>query len=180
MAKKISKKKENSIYLAKDIIKNIDRIKSIEKHPELLRKFAELLRSAEELEKKYSVPDYIFTKKLTLLESVVKYLKENLRLSYKEIAELLNRDQRNIWQICHSAKQKFPSKFSVKKSKFMIPVSVLADKKFSALESVVAYLKDNLGLTYHEIASLIKRDDRTVWTVYHRYKKKSTRRRYVK
>ncbi|MBW2993590.1 hypothetical protein KY317_03385 [Candidatus Woesearchaeota archaeon] len=160
--------------MAKDIIKKLER------HPELLRQFAGLIRTAEELEERYSVPGHIFTKKITLLESTVKYLKENLNLNYKKIAELVNRDQRNIWQIYHSAKQKFPSKFTVKKSKFMIPVSILADKKFSALEAFVAYLKDNLGLSYHEIAILTKRDDRTIWTACHRHRKKSTRRRNVK
>ncbi len=166
MAEKISKKSENSLVLAKDTIKNI------EQNPELLRKFAELLRLSEKIKEKYTIPDYIFIKKLTILESSVKYLKENLGLTHKKIAELLGRDQRNIWQIYNSSKQKRPSKFTFKKSKFTINVSVLSDKKFSAFESIVAYLKDNLSLTYHEIAAVVKRDYGTVWTVYNRVKKK--------
>jgi len=30
------------------------------------------------------------------------------------------------------------------------------------------------GLTYHEIAVITNRDDRTIWTVYNRAKKKRT------
>ena len=34
------------------------------------------------------------------------------------------------------------------------------------------YLKDKLNLTYHEIAVLLNRDDRTIWTCYNIAKKK--------
>lgn len=177
MAKKNNKNSENSLNLAKGIIKKL------KKDPVLLKKFVELFqkeRFLEKARKEFLLPDYIFNKKITLFETSVKYLKENLRLNFKKIADLVGRDQRNIWQVYNSAKIKFPSRFPTKKSRFMIPVSVLSDKKFSVLEAIVAYLRDDLGLTYHEIAVLIKRDDRTVWTVYQRFKKKSTRRRYVK
>jgi DNA-directed RNA polymerase specialized sigma24 family protein len=40
------------------------------------------------------------------------------------------------------------------------------------MESVVDYMKDSLGLSYHEIAKELNRDDRTIWTVYHRASKK--------
>jgi DNA-directed RNA polymerase specialized sigma24 family protein len=40
------------------------------------------------------------------------------------------------------------------------------------MESVVFYMKDTLGLTYHEIAVELNRDDRTIWTVYNRAKSK--------
>jgi hypothetical protein len=53
-----------------------------------------------------------------------------------------------------------------------IPVSVLSDRSVATLESVVEYMKDTLGLTYHQIAILLKRDDRTIWTCYNRAKKK--------
>ena len=36
------------------------------------------------------------------------------------------------------------------------------------MESVVYYLKEELGKTYHEIAIYLNRDDRTIWTVYNR------------
>jgi len=40
------------------------------------------------------------------------------------------------------------------------------------MESVVSYMKNSLGMTYHEIAVALNRDDRTIWTVYNRALKK--------
>ena len=53
-----------------------------------------------------------------------------------------------------------------------IPISVLKDRSISVLEALVEYLKEVKNLTYHEIAELTNRDDRTIWTVYNRVKKK--------
>ncbi|MBN2367780.1 hypothetical protein JXC34_02085 [Candidatus Woesearchaeota archaeon] len=36
------------------------------------------------------------------------------------------------------------------------------------MESAVSYMKDSCGMTYHEIALALNRDDRTIWTVYKR------------
>ncbi|MFH2028209.1 MAG: hypothetical protein ABIJ08_03655 [Nanoarchaeota archaeon] len=54
----------------------------------------------------------------------------------------------------------------------LIPSTIFRDRKISVLEAVVEYLKDEKNLTYHEIAVLLNRDDRTVWTCYSRAKKK--------
>ncbi len=40
------------------------------------------------------------------------------------------------------------------------------------MESVVFYMKEELSMTYHEIAQALNRDDRTIWTVYNRAVKK--------
>lgn len=53
-----------------------------------------------------------------------------------------------------------------------IPSSIFCDRSLSVLEVLVAYLKDQKHLTFHEIARLLNRDDRTIWTVYTRGKKK--------
>ena len=50
--------------------------------------------------------------------------------------------------------------------------SIFRDRKLSILEVLVEYLKDKKELSYHEIAVLLNRDDRTIWTVYSRVKKK--------
>ncbi len=54
----------------------------------------------------------------------------------------------------------------------IIPVSVLSNRSLSLLESVIEYLKDSQGMNYHEIAVLLNRDDRTIWTCYNRACKK--------
>jgi hypothetical protein len=53
-----------------------------------------------------------------------------------------------------------------------IPSSIFRDRHRAPLESISEYLKDKLGMSYHEIAVLLNRDDRTIWTCYNRAKKK--------
>ena len=118
------------------------------------------------------IPDEIFTKKLTILEAIVKYLKENLDISYSEIAKLINRDERNIWHTYDVAKKKLKEKFVLKDSEFFIPLSIFSNRKLSILENLVFYLKQEFNLSYHKIAVVIHRNDRTVWTVYQKAKRK--------
>ena len=57
-------------------------------------------------------------------------------------------------------------------SNIWIPSNVLRDNSISVLEAIIEFLKEKKGLTYHEIGELINRDERNVWTVYNRAKKK--------
>lgn len=125
-----------------------------------------------ELTKEPQIPVSVFNETLSGLETISKYLKENLNLNYKDIAKLLNRSEKTIWQAHFYSKKKFPKKFVVKETEFIIPVSVLTNRDISVLESIALYLKDSVGLRFHEIASLLKRDHSTIWTVYHRAKQK--------
>jgi len=119
------------------------------------------------------LPISIFdNKELGCLETIVKYLKEELDLSFHEIALQLNRNDRTIWATYNVACKKRKIKLPVKESKFYIPVSIFKDRNFSVLEFVVSYLKDNFNLRYRDIAILLNRDERNIWTVYNRYKKK--------
>lgn len=54
----------------------------------------------------------------------------------------------------------------------MVPVAVLQDRDVSVLEAIAEYMHDERCLTFREIAILLNRDERTVWTVYSRAKKK--------
>lgn len=110
---------------------------------------------------------------LSSLENIVKYLRENLLLSFRQIAELTNRNPIALAVTYRNAKKKLADKFVVTEIPlYSIPVSILQDRNLSVLENIVAYLKDTFGLTYHNIAVLLNRDDRTIWTVYQRAKKK--------
>ena len=53
-----------------------------------------------------------------------------------------------------------------------IPLSVFSDRSLPPLEAVVVYLKDKIRLSYRNIAELLNRDERTIWTVYNRAQKK--------
>ena len=106
------------------------------------------------------------------LETIVKYLKEELNLRFHEIAVLLNRDDRTIWASYKIACKKRKEKLSAKESKFFIPVYIFTHRKFGVLEAIVGYLKDNFKLRYSEIAELLNRDERNIWTAYNHYKRK--------
>ncbi len=57
-----------------------------------------------------------------------------------------------------------------------IPSNIFQDRSLSVLEIMVEYLKEQKSLSYHEIAVLLNRDDRTIWTVYSRVKKKRAKK----
>lgn len=127
-----------------------------------------LATSKEEIK----VPVSIFkTKKLSMLGLTVKYLKEELNLRYSEIGKLLNRNERTIWVTYSKAIIKFPSKLKIAKG-FSIPIDVFSQRKFSILEHAVGYLKEEHSMKFSQIARILKRDDRTIWTCYHRLKQK--------
>ena len=109
---------------------------------------------------------------LSALETICKYLKEELDLNYSKIALLLKRDSRTIWTTYKSALKKRKENLVVKESKFLIPVSIFTNRKLSVLESIVSYLREKFSLRYSEIAVMLNRDERNIWTVYNRYKKK--------
>ena len=123
--------------------------------------------------KELSIPVSVFkVSSLGILEVVVKYLKENLNLRYNEIASLLNRDSRTIWATYRSSNKKYPKKLAYDKSSLLVPVSIFRNRIFAPLESIIAYLKDELDLTYKEISVLLNRDNRNIWTSYHTALKK--------
>jgi len=119
-----------------------------------------------------SIPVSIFNKKLSPLETICKYLHENLRLSYEEISKLVDRSNKTIWQACNNAKRKYPSYFVVKSFAITIPVLLFKNRKLSIFEHSVVHLKKEYELRFSEIALMLKRDQRTIWTVYYRAQKK--------
>lgn len=119
------------------------------------------------------LPINIFkTDSLSALEAIVKYLKENKQLSFHDIAVLLKRDDRTIWATYAKSRSKMLNHFHLMPSKHVIPASLFAERKLSVLETIVHYLKHAIKLNLHEIAVLLNRDDRTIWTVWNRASKK--------
>ncbi len=121
------------------------------------------------------IPVSLFVdRSLSVLEVLAEYLKEDMHFTFHEIAVMTNRDDRTIWTCYHRAKKKREKtpKPLLQKSEVFIPLSVLLDRTLSVLEVLVEYLKVKLHLTYHEIAVLTNRNDRTIWTVFDRSRKK--------
>lgn len=122
--------------------------------------------------KKDSLPLSIFENNLSPLECVTKYLHEVEELSHKQIGAILNRSPKTVWQAYKFSLKKIPGKLEVKTSPYFIPFNLLGERKFSILESVVKHLVEDHNLKFSQIANLMNRDDRTIWTVYSRVKKK--------
>src|SRR3989344_415396 len=57
-------------------------------------------------EKKEGIPTSIFTEKLSTLESIVKFLKDNKELHYKQIAEILKKNPGHLGVVYKNAKKK--------------------------------------------------------------------------
>jgi len=111
---------------------------------------------------------------LSSLEAVVVHLRDVRKLRISEIAKQLNRHAKTIWTTYHrSVFKRVDSKPKIKSvSNVFIPISVLNDRSLSILEVVVNYLVKNNSLTNHQIALLLNRSDKTIWTVKDRAKKK--------
>ena len=153
-----SKLKENQIL--KDFIK------------EKLQLSDTQIEQVIESRKEILAPISIFRNKLSTLEILVKFLKENKDLTFSEISRLLNRDERTIWHAYQRAAKK-GIKLFITDSDLTIPVSLFASRDYSPLETIVAYLKDSHQLKFNQIAVLLDLSPKTVWTVYQRYKKKT-------
>jgi DNA-binding CsgD family transcriptional regulator len=139
---------------------------------ELKKLYEKLKEHVEVIEKnKRNIPLCVFSSKLSSLETIVKYLKENLKIQFNEISKLLGRSVKTIWQAYDSSKKKYPKEFVADDFSLTIPISLFKDRSLSVLEHIVFYLK-NKGMKFSEIARALKRDPRTIWTVYQRAKKR--------
>ena len=56
-----------------------------------------------------------------------------------------------------------------------IPSFIFQNRKLSVLESLVVYMKEEYEMNFHQIAMILNRDDRTIWTVYSRARKKNAK-----
>ncbi len=116
------------------------------------------------------VPVTIFSGKLSPAEALTKFMKENHRLSYHEIAELIGRDERGLWTNYRRAVKKVPWPFELNGG-ISVPVSIFNCEK-SILEALVSYLKDTKQMQNKKIAQLLNKNPANICTVYNRAKKK--------
>lgn len=118
-----------------------------------------------------SVPLAIFSSSLPGLEALTVYLKQEKRWSIKKIAQNLNRSKNTIYTSYNKGKKK---EFLPKATQLSstVPLNIFADRKFSILESLIAYLKREQQFSLIEAARLLNKNYNTVKTVYHRYQQK--------
>lgn len=83
-------------------------------------------------------------KSLSALKLLLEHFKENYDLSSTDLITLIEDRQEEEG----------------------IPVTAFCADSLSALEIIVKYLKENKEKSYHQIARLLNRDDRTIWSTY--------------
>jgi len=94
-----------------------------------------------------------------LLEAVyglIYELKDKYNISSEELFELIKSEQLKLKE----------------EKEINIPISIFSIKEMGPAESIVKYLKENLGLRFSEIAKILNRDDRTIWITYRNAQKK--------
>ncbi len=121
-----------------------------------------------------TVPVTIFVHELTPLEALVKHLRENEGMRLVRIAELIGRDQRCVGTTYRRAREKAPGPLAAPPSTLSFPVALLRDKRLSPAEHLASHLLE-AGLPYSEVARRTKRDDRTIWTLAARARRKRAR-----
>ncbi len=74
----------------------------------------------------------------------------------------------------HSSLEQLKADFSLSDEELLaflqkrdfVPLSVFSDRKFSGLQALVAYLKEQRKYTFSKIARVLGRDPRTIWATY--------------
>jgi DNA-directed RNA polymerase specialized sigma24 family protein len=116
----------------------------------------------EEYLQEISVPVEVFSDDVGSLESLVFYLHEDLKESFVEISKKVNRKLTTIRTSYINAKRKGKRKLD-KKVTILIPLRTFSDRTLTVFEAAVVYLK-NKGKTYKQIADLLNKDQRNVWS----------------
>jgi len=131
----------------------------------------------EHLEGRHTlIPLSIFSNnKLTALEAVVKYLRENERLSNSRTALIIGRTPAATWITYRNAVKKLVKEFTIQNPDIAVPSSALRSESLSPLESISIYMKEQQGMHYSKIAAILNRDQRTIWTVCNRARRKMAR-----
>lgn len=125
----------------------------------------EFIKSREE----EGIPISVFNTGLAPLEAATRYLKDKLNKRVNEIARILNKNPSSISNAYKNSKNK---KFSPKKAELAIPLlEFKKNPNLSILEVIVRYLRSR-GMRFTEIAKLLGRNPKTVWTAYDRGVKK--------
>ena len=138
----------------------------------------QLIRILEQRIEELAIPLSVFELNpgLSILELVCKYLKENLNLTYHQIAQHLNRNDRTIWTTYKNAIKKQTKTLRTETSLIQIPVSIFYSRKLSVLESIVFYLSTQ-GFSVKNIAITLNRDYRTIWITNKKVMKKQNEKR---
>jgi hypothetical protein len=156
----VNKKRRDD--LVKTISKLVETLSSEEKK--------EILESI--LGIKEGIPISIFRSNLSGLGAISVYLKDVKEQKIGDIASLLNRKKSTIYTTYRKAKEKLKGEFDLSDNSIVVPLEIFTNRKFSILESLVFYLKDEHKFSFVKIAKILGKNYSTVRTVHTRYQKK--------
>jgi len=108
--------------------------------------------------------------RLSALEIIVKFLKEDIGLTHKEVSEIIGRHIGAVAITYSNAKKKFSGKLDVSDGE-QIPVSIFLNRKLSVLENLALYLSDKF--TVNQISELLMKNPQTIYTVLRRARNKN-------
>ena len=145
---------------------------SPEKEDEFILALESLINTYKQKSTQTAIPLSLFAdRRLGILEVVVKYLRENHGMTYKQIARLLERNSRAVWSSYQFAVKKHPDEMLPLEGE-SIPCSVFCDRSMGPLEALTVYLREGLGWNYARISSSLNRDYPTIWLSYNNAIKK--------
>ena len=151
--------------LVRDVVEKLSKERTKERELKLIKE--ERLTTKESRE--VLIPN-IFTRELSVLEVIIKFLREDKNLRYSEIAKLINRDPRSVWLTYKRAIKKRKEPLIIDES-LRIPISIFSNKEFlglSPLQVITFYLHDHQKLSFSRISSILKKNYTTIYTSYSR------------
>jgi hypothetical protein len=131
----------------------------------------ELIAAISDKTEKEAIPLTAFAdNKLSSLEIIVKYLKEETGKTYHQIAQVLKRDDRTIWATYNNSTKKSRAKLKIAPSSVFVPLHIFSVRHLSVLETLVIFLKETHNYSFSKIAELLSKDYQTIYTTYRRGK----------
>jgi len=162
---------------------NNDIFELVSSYDTLVKKYGSENNILEYLKHDNMIPLNLFCSKSPCLEVVVKFMVDNLNLDCETISVILNRNIKNINKAYNKSSNKnYKHQLESNKSlaivnhneisNIMVPLVIFKHNSLSMLESLVKYIKDVHAMKYSQIATILNRDQRTIWTIYNRASKK--------
>ncbi len=118
------------------------------------------------------IPLSIFSTKLYPVEALCKYLKEEEKLSYAEIAQLLQKNTQTVWASCQRARKTVKKHFGKVQGKYSIPLLVLQDSSLTITEHIVFYLHAVYNLSNPSIAEVLHKSPNSIAVLFKRAREK--------
>lgn len=140
-----------------------------------LREYTEFLKEKHQLTGRdikeelfgEKIPSDAYACDLTPLQTAAKYLSEHLGKHTEEIAELLGRTAAEVQRLLTAAQNHPP----LVTTGVPLPATLFADRTLSAAEHLVHALQQR-GRSVQEIATLLNKHERTIWTLHYRAQEK--------